>query len=115
MSLSLIITGCEVPLDEVDDIDFTEVASGEYLGSHSAVQGDTELVYVEVAVQVEQPVVTDIVLLEHQCGLGTPAEVIIGNVLETQSLEVDAVSGATVSSNAILNAIEDALLQGLPQ
>ncbi len=37
---------------------------------------------------------------------------VIGPVIETQSLEVDAVTGATITSDAILRAIEDALRKG---
>jgi len=111
--LSVLITGCDLPLDDIEDIDFSEVAGGVYTGSHSALQGNTELVYAEVSVLVEQPEVTDIVLIDHRCGRGVQAEAVIDYVLAAQSLMVDTVTGATVSSNAILNAIEDALRQGL--
>ena len=48
-------------------------------------------------------------MLEHKNGQGTPAEVIPEKVVETQTLEVDIVSGATYSSKVILKAIENAL------
>ena len=51
-------------------------------------------------------------LLEHQTGLGGKAEAIIDQVIQNQSLEVDAVSGATTSSKTILKAIENALQSG---
>ena len=44
--------------------------------------------------------------------MGEKAEVIIDKVMAEQSLEVDVVSGATLSSKCILNAIENALAPG---
>jgi len=37
------------------------------------------------------------------------ARQIAGDVLDTRSLEVDAISGATLTSDTVLKAIEDAL------
>jgi uncharacterized protein with FMN-binding domain len=47
--------------------------------------------------------------VKHVNGQGKPAEVITEKVIETQSLQVDVVSGATYSSKVILKAIENAL------
>ena len=41
------------------------------------------------------------------------AEMIAHDVLGSQSLAVDAVSGATLTSDTVKKAIEDALLQGI--
>ena len=60
-------------------------------------------------VTVKNHAITDIDLLKHQNGQGKPAEVITERVLAAQSLKVDTVSGATMSSKVILLAIEDAL------
>jgi len=38
--------------------------------------------------------------------------VIVDSVIENQSLDVDAISGATYSSKVILKAIENALARG---
>lgn len=51
----------------------------------------------------------DIEILKHRNGKGKKAEVIIDDVIKEQSLLVDAVTGATISSRAIFKAIEDAL------
>ena len=48
-------------------------------------------------------------LVKHRNGKGAPAEAITGKVVEAQSLQVDAISGATYSSKVILQAIENAL------
>ena len=51
-------------------------------------------------------------LVRHDHGLGSGAESLPRAVVESQSLELDAVSGATVSSKCILKAVETALRQG---
>lgn len=84
--------------------DLAEVADGVYIGEYSAGP-----VAVKVEVTVEGHRLTDIEIIEHQNGLGGKAEGIIEDVMDEQSLEVDAVSGATVSSKCILKALEDAL------
>ncbi len=43
--------------------------------------------------------------------MGQPAEAIIEDVVEDQSLDVDSVSGATYSSRVILKAIEATLIE----
>lgn len=42
-------------------------------------------------------------------GIGKPAEAIVEDIVENQSIEVDAVSGATNSSRVIMKACENAL------
>lgn len=81
-----------------------EIADGVYAGEYSAGP-----VAVKVEVTVEGHRLTAIEIIEHQNGLGGKAEGIIEDVMDKQSLEVDAVSGATVSSKCILKALEDAL------
>src|SRR5690554_2564173 len=95
----LSLAGC-VKLKAIDDIDFTTIKSGEYLGEDS-----NFLVSAKVFVEVKQPLVHRIIILEHDCGRGKKAEKIIDFVLNKQSLKVDAVSGATLSSNVILKAV----------
>lgn len=63
----------------------------------------------EVEVTVRQHKITDILIVRHDNGLGGAAETITDDVIREQSLEVDAVSGATVSSKCILKAIENVL------
>lgn len=82
------------------------LADGVYQGS---AQGYKSTITVEVT--VEQGAVTAIQVLEQN---DTPnyyayAASIPDTVVENQSLEVDAVTGATYSSAGLLNAIEDAL------
>ncbi|GHV21003.1 hypothetical protein FACS189494_05740 [Spirochaetia bacterium] len=70
-------------------------------------------VRVTLDVTVLKGAIKDIALIRHFNGMGTKAEVIIPKVIEAQSLNVDAVSGATASSKAILQAIDRALEQSL--
>jgi uncharacterized protein with FMN-binding domain len=88
------------------DPDLSEIADGTYHGKYSAFP-----VVVEVSVTVKDHAITKIVLIKHQNGQGSGAEVIPNEVVKSQTLQVDTVSGATYSSKVILNAIEDALLR----
>jgi uncharacterized protein with FMN-binding domain len=93
---------------EIENIDLQRVKDGDYTGEFDAI-----LVAVEVLVKVRDHRITQIELVRHENGRGKPAEVIPGRVVEKQSLQVDAVSGATSSSMVILEAIELALKKGL--
>jgi uncharacterized protein with FMN-binding domain len=66
-------------------------------------------VSVDVEVEVSNHVITSILITKHDNGQGTPAEVIIDDVILAQSIDVDSISGATYSSKVILLAIKDAL------
>jgi uncharacterized protein with FMN-binding domain len=90
---------------EIAQIDLSIIEDGVYTGSYSAFP-----VAAEVSVTVKDHVITAIELVKHENGQGAPAEVIPGRVVESQSLQVDSVSGATYSSRVILKAIENALL-----
>lgn len=64
----------------------------------------------EVRVTVANHRITDIRLIKHRTWKGKAAEnVIPGRIMTEQSTRVDAVSGATASSRAIMNAVEDAV------
>jgi uncharacterized protein with FMN-binding domain len=94
-----------------DIVVYTQNASGVPDGTYS---GNYEIppVKVVVRVSVKDGEITGIDMVEHQNGLGGKAERIVDDVLERQSLNVDAVSGATGSSKTILKAIENALQSG---
>lgn len=79
------------------------VDDGSYAGSFTS-----GVVSVDVRVEVRNHRLSDITILRHANGRGKKAEAITDTVLDRQSLEVDAVSGATVSSIVILKAIESA-------
>jgi uncharacterized protein with FMN-binding domain len=61
-------------------------------------------------VTIQNQRIIDISLLEHRSLKGRAAEDIIPHrIIDEQSTKVDAVSGATVSSTAIMNAVDDAV------
>lgn len=84
-----------------------ELKDGTYKGSAKGNGGD-----IAVEVVVEKSAIKDIKILEHKEteGLADPAlERIPKAIIEAQSLEVDTVAGATVTSNAIKEAVKAAL------
>ena len=91
-------------LIQIDDVDLEKVEDGLYMGSYSVFP-----VSVDVEVEVSNHVITSILITKHDNGQGTPAEVIIDDVILAQSIDVDSISGATYSSKVILLAIKDAL------
>jgi len=91
----------------IDDVDPAAVRDGEYSGTVRILP-----VTATVRVTVKDGAITGIDLVRHFHGPGHGAEGILGRVVETQSLQVDAVSGSTYSSKVVLKAIESALKTG---
>lgn len=94
---------------EVEEVNLATVPNGTYFGEYGSFP-----VKVQVRVVVESGAMTEIVILMHQNGQGTPAEVIIDDVIDEQSLLVDSIAGATYSSKVILLAIHNALTEQTP-
>jgi len=80
------------------------IADGEYEGEF-----DLSLVYAKVKVTMNKGKIENIAILKHDNGRGKKAERIIEDVISQQKLGVNAITGATVSSKAILKAVENAL------
>lgn len=91
---------------EIQDIDIESLKPGIYIGEYSVPP-----VSATVEVTVENGRIEEIELLDHGNGMGQPAEIIIDDIVDEQSLEVDIISGATYSSRVIVKAVEDALLK----
>ena len=89
---------------ENEDIDMETVEDGSFEG-HS----ELDLVKVDVKVLVKNHKLIKVELLRHKCGFGHPADVIVDKMVEQNTWDVDAVSGATVSSEIIKNAVNKAL------
>ncbi|MBO4872988.1 MAG: 4Fe-4S binding protein [Lachnospiraceae bacterium] len=82
-------------------------ADGVYTGSGSGLRGTTQ-----VQVTVENGTITEITVLSYADDRQyfTKAQSgVIANILKEQSVDVKTVSGATFSSNSILEAVADAL------
>lgn len=86
---------------------FQNLTDGIYTGSADAFRGD-----VEVQVTVEKQKVTDISILSY-CDTEEyffrAAPAVVEQMKAEQSLNVDAVSGATYSSNGVIHAVANAL------
>ncbi len=88
----------------IESFDVSSLESGTYVGEYSVPP-----VSATVEVRISDGRIDQILLLDHGNGMGQPAEAIIDDVIEKQSLQIDSISGATYSSRVILKAIEDAL------
>ena len=120
--LSFMFGGClvdffaDVDVDEIlsdthiQEVDLQTVDPGTYTGRHSA-----GLVEVVLQVTVQNHEITAIQIREHDNWRGKKAECITDEVIWTQSVLVDAVSGATISSMVILKSIENALREGMQE
>lgn len=93
---------------EMADIDMSKVKDGTYTGDAT-----TGIVEVEVEVTVKDGQISNIELVKHIHGLGGEAETMLPNMIQNNTYEVDTVSGATISSNAIKSAVSVALKKGM--
>ena len=91
---------------KINEVPISQVADGEYVG-----EAQIKPVSAKVNVQVENGKITDIEIKDHMTGLGKNGEKIIDHIINKQSLDVDAISGATQSSVTITKAVENALTQ----
>ncbi|MDI3540877.1 MAG: hypothetical protein PWP66_415 [Thermosediminibacterales bacterium] len=98
------IKSLKLPDIDVGDVDLRNINDGSYRGEYSA--GPVKAV---VKVQVKDNRIIDIMIEQHQNGLGKKAEKIIDEIISKQTLNVDVISGATLSSNVIRKAVEEAL------
>ena len=89
-----------------ENIVLSDVEDGTYVGEY-----DAGYIYAKVEVTIEDGRIFSINLIEHRNEKGKTAEVILDNIVAVQEIDVDAVSGATNSSNVIKKAIENAVTQ----
>ncbi len=94
----------EIPTPEGDNL----YVPGTYTGTSKGFGGD-----IEVTVTVSENAIEDIQITgDHETeNIGSFAVDMLGEkILEAQSPEIDALTGATVTSNGILRALNDALV-----
>jgi uncharacterized protein with FMN-binding domain len=101
------INSQEIELSNVfyPSVNMNDVKDGTYID-----EAKVGLVFVKVQVNVINNKLSEITILEHDNGLGKPAEVIIDKMIEANKYDVDAISGATTSSEAFKSAVGKALL-----
>lgn len=89
---------------QIHGADAGKLADGKYVGAY-----DAGYIYAEVEVTLQHGKIINIEIVEHRNERGKPAERIVDEIIKEQSTDVDAVSGATNSSNVIKKAVEAAL------
>jgi uncharacterized protein with FMN-binding domain len=104
LTTAISFQSCVTSHIDVKTPDFARLPDGTYRGHF-----DGGLVKATVDVVMAGGRIQKVTIVSHRCGRGRPAEVIVNDVVRRQSLEVDAISGATRSSKVILKAIEVAL------
>ncbi len=99
---------CEAKNLPIRALDFKQIKNGTYVGEYKG--GMYKWRANKVQVTVTSSKVTDIKVLEQ--AEKKPAEFtdeLFGRVIREQSLQVDTISGATLTCKAFLKAIENAL------
>lgn len=91
---------------DYSNLDLSKVEDGTYVGNE-----DGGLVKAKVEVTVVDHIITKITILEHDCGTGKPAEAIVDQMVIDNRIDVDGVSGATLSSDVIKTAVYNALME----
>lgn len=99
----------EVNQLQFNTVDISEIRDGIYYGEEN-----TTLVKAAVEVAVKEGKIQNITLIRHDNGLGKKAEKIINSIRNKNTYDVDCISGATMSSQVIKRAVNDALVRQLP-
>lgn len=89
----------------ITDVDIPKLSDGVYRG-----QADSKVINIIVDVTIKSGKIESIELIKHQNGQGDGANIILKDIIEAQSIEVDNITGATLSSKVIKKAIESALM-----
>ncbi len=96
---------------EIATINLNDVADGSYRGDFTY----GKFTY-EVEVTVKDHKIESIkVIKNRKSKYAKMAEGILARIVEKQTLQVDAVSGATTTSKAFMKAVENALAKGIQQ
>lgn len=102
-------------------IDFNQLQNGRYVGSFVGTEGSLRDATVEV--EVANNNISDIRILKgavdeagipQVIGKGKTAADLFDSVITQRALQVDTISGATLTCNAHLKALENALRQAQP-
>ena len=107
-----LVTGCEGSPEEVEleMPELSSVSDGVYRATASVPP-----VVARVEVSVNSGRITGFRVRRHLTGQGRAAEVLADRIVAAQTIQLDAVTGATYSSKAILKAGEKALRRGIRQ
>ena len=107
---------------EIGTVDFSRLEDGTYTGSYTGTKGSARDATVEVTIQQGQIAAIRTIkgaIDENGTAVelsdGETVDDLFRQVVEDQSLQVDAISGATLTSKAHLKALENALTQAQNQ
>ncbi len=88
----------------IQDVDLSRIADGTYTGGYESFRWSTD-----VTVTVADHRITAITPVKVQSGRESIITELTAAIIAEQRTDVDAVSGATASSNCFLKAVETAL------
>ncbi len=103
-AFTLMILGIQRSYEDIMPLNLAEIQDGAYRG-----KAGSFIVSADLNVVVKDHRIADIVMIEQNCGGNYKALDTIPRILERQEAKVDAVSGATWSSKAIMSAAYNAL------
>ena len=89
---------------DIGTVDLNTIADGEYIGVCQ-----NKILFAIVKVEIQNHKIIGIEVVEHKASYMEQAKQIAGAVCSEQSLEVDSISDATLTSDTVLKAIENAL------
>lgn len=89
---------------EISTVDLDTASDGEYVGVCQ-----NKILFAVVKVKIQDHKITDVEVIEHKESYMEQARQIAKRVCDEQSLNVDAISGATLTSDTVKKAIENAL------
>lgn len=90
---------------DIQNVDISKIQDGEYRGSFSYSGFD----YVVKTIINNQKIISIQILHNRDSKHARRAEGVIAEILQKQTPNVDAVSGATTTSKAIMKAVENSL------
>lgn len=89
---------------EVSQLDLSDVPDGHYIGVCQ-----NKLLFAVVGVDVREHEFSSVDVLYHKAAYMEQAELTADMALAGQTLQVDAISGATLTRDTVLKAIENAV------
>lgn len=109
LSMTFMFVGCQGEQDVKQEVEAGKYTPGTYTGIGKGINGD-----VVVSITVDENNIKEVTVTEHKetAGISDPAiNDLPEKIIEAQSVEVDVISGATMTSNAILEAVKTALAE----
>lgn len=91
----------------IENVDLTKYSDGIYEGSFKYF-----VIAVDVDVTIKSHTIVDVKIVKQSCGKGYEALDTVDRILRKQAIAVDATTGASGSSRAIMLAVQDALGDG---